>query len=190
MIVSVLKGDLPIFVHTIQPSIIERKICYDATIVEYPCALLQANRKHAVLFHKIQESFSMVTEQATLTIPVGSYTLAYYWEERPYNLYIWRDKNGQYLGAYFNIVKNTSITDDLVTFEDLIIDVLVFPNGDWYILDEEELPVALDQFENGDVHQSLHLLTARLNDLLLPILTEGETKFGHESLCALLNENK
>lgn len=178
---------MPIFVHTIKPNIIERKIRYDATIVEYPCALLQADKKHAVLFHKIQESFSMVTDQTTLTIPVGSYTLAYYWEDRPYNLYTWRDKNGHYLGAYFNIVKNTSITDTLITFEDLIIDVLVFPNGDWSILDEEELPVALDQFEKGYVRQSLHLLTNGLDELLLQILTEGETRFGHESLFALLN---
>ncbi|MBO0993960.1 DUF402 domain-containing protein [Bacillus sp. SD088] len=175
------------FVHTIKPSIIERKIRYDATIVEYPCSLLYADKKQAILFHKVQQSFSMVTEQATLTIPVESYTLAYYWKDRPYNLYIWRDKNGHYLGAYFNIVKNTSITDSLITFEDLIIDVLVFPNGDWYILDEDELPVALAQFENGYVRQSVDLLTNGLDDLLLPILTEGETKFGHKSLFTLLN---
>ncbi|WP_244852946.1 DUF402 domain-containing protein [Bacillus sp. J14TS2] len=178
------------FIHTITPSIIERKICYDAAIVEYPCSLLYADKKQAVLFHKVQKSFSMVTEQETLTIPVGSYTLAYYWQDRPYNLYIWRDKNGHYLGSYFNIVKNTSITDSLITFEDLIIDVLVFPNGDWYVLDEEELPVALAEFENGYVHQSLHVLTHGLDDLLLPILTEGKTRFRHESLFALLNENK
>ena len=60
-----------------------------------------------------------------LTIPIGSYTIAYYWKDRPYNLYIWRDNEGKYLGSYFNIVRNTYMADTLVSFEDLIIDILV-----------------------------------------------------------------
>ncbi|TCP20781.1 uncharacterized protein DUF402 [Scopulibacillus darangshiensis] len=154
--------------------IIERKIRYDNTIVEHSCRLLKAKKQHAVLFHKVQDSFSMTANQNKLTIPKGSYTLAYYWKDRPFNLYIWSDGSGNYLGAYFNIVKNTYMADTLVSFEDLLIDIMVFPNGEYYILDEDELPIPIDQFENGFVQEALNSLTDSIDALLSEIISESE----------------
>ena len=114
--------------------IIERKIRYDSVVVEYNCKLLKVQNQNVVLFHIIQESFTMIADQIKLTIPKGSYPVAYYWKDRPYNLYIWRDNKGKYLGSYFNTVKNTYMTDKLVSFEDLIIDIMVLPNGEYFIL--------------------------------------------------------
>lgn len=37
------------------------------------------------------------------------------------------------------------MTEELVSFEDLIIDVMVLPNGEYFILDEDELPESLVQ---------------------------------------------
>ncbi|QNF30107.1 DUF402 domain-containing protein [Metabacillus sp. KUDC1714] len=115
--------------------IIERKIRYDSTIIEHKCLLLKAQNQQIVLFHKIQNSFTMTAEKAKLTIPKGSYTIAHYWIHRPYNVYIWRDNKGNYLGSYFNLARNTFMTDQFVSFEDMIIDIMVLPNGDYFILD-------------------------------------------------------
>jgi predicted RNA-binding protein associated with RNAse of E/G family len=167
--------------------IIERKIRYDSVVVEYNCMLLKAQNQSTVLFHIIQESFTMIANQTKLTIPKGSYTIAYYWKDRPYNLYIWRDYKGKYLGSYFNIVKNTYMTDKLVSFEDLIIDVMVLPNGDYLILDEDELPVSLDRFENGSVLQTLNVLTDSIDILLSEIISETENTYKHEELLPWLN---
>ncbi|WP_251555542.1 DUF402 domain-containing protein [Neobacillus muris] len=167
--------------------IIERKIRYDSTIVEHSCILLKAKNQNVVLFHKILDSFTMIANQNKLTIPKGSYTLAYYWKDRPYNLYIWRDKTGNYLGSYFNIVKNTYMTDKLVSFEDLIIDIMVLPNGDYFILDEDELPEPLNQFENGFAHQALNSLTDTIDILLSQTISETESTFKHEELLPWLN---
>jgi uncharacterized protein len=167
--------------------IIERKIRYDSSIVEYSCLLVKARNHHVVLFHEVQESFTMIASQNKLTIPKGSYTLAYYWKDRPFNLYIWRDHNGEYLGSYFNIVKNTYITDKLVSFEDLIIDIMVLPNGTYFILDEDELPEPLDQFENGFVQKVLNSLTDSIDILLSQTISETENTFKHEKFLPLLN---
>ena len=167
--------------------IIERKIRYDLVIVEYGCKLLKARNKSVVLFHIIQDSFTMIASQTKLTIPKGSYTIAYYWENRPYNLYIWRDEKGNYLGSYFNIVKNTYMTDGLVSFEDLIIDIMVLPNGEYFILDKDELPESLDQFENGSVIHALNSLTESIDILLPQIITETENNYKHEELLPWLN---
>lgn len=162
--------------------IIERKIRYDSVVVEYNCKLLKVQNQNVVLFHIIQESFTMIADQIKLTIPKGSYSVAYYWKDRPYNLYIWRDNKGKYLGSYFNIVKNTYMTDKLVSFEDLIIDIMVLPNGEYFILDEDELPETLDRFENGSVLQTLKLLRDSIDIFLSQIILETENTYKHEDL--------
>lgn len=169
--------------------IIERKIRYDSVVVKYDCKLLKALNKNVVLFHAIQDSFTMIAGQTKLFIPKGSYTIGHYWKDRPYNLYIWRDKQGNYLGSYFNIVKNTYMTEKLVSFEDLIIDIMVLPNGEYFILDEDELPEPLVRFENGSVLQALNSLTDSIDNLLPQILTETENTHKHEELLLWLNNH-
>ena len=167
--------------------IIERKICYDSLVVEYNCLLLKAQNQHVVLFHEIMDSFTMKAGPIKLTIPIGSYTIAHYWKDRPYNLYIWRDNEGNYLGSYFNIVRNTYMEDKLVSFEDLIIDILVLPGGAHFILDEEELPVPLEHYESGSVKQALNSLLDSIDILLSQIITESEKLYKHTYLLPWLN---
>ncbi|KAF0820935.1 hypothetical protein KIS4809_0462 [Bacillus sp. ZZV12-4809] len=170
--------------------IIERKIRYDSEIVEHHCMLLTAENHRAVLFHIIEDSFTMIAGQTQLTIPKGSYTIAYYWEDRPYNLYFWRDAEGGYLGSYFNIVKDTVLTDGMVSFEDLIIDMLVLPNGDIFILDEDELPEPLESFESGAVQQSLCVLKESLDSVLYGAISESEGIYAHENFAAMIEKFK
>ncbi|TPV42442.1 DUF402 domain-containing protein [Bacillus dicomae] len=165
---------------TPKSEIIERKIRYDSTTVEHTCLLLEKQLRSIVLFHEVQYSFTMNAKDTKLTIPKGSYTIAYYWKDRSYNLYVWRDKEGRYLGSYFNIVKNTRITDELVSFEDLIIDIMVLPNGEYFILDEDELPAPLENFEDGFVNQALCALTDNIQELLSAIIIETNTFFKNE----------
>lgn len=152
--------------------IIERKIRYNSTIVDYNCLLLEKQSQSIVLFHEVQYSFTMTANDTKLTIPKGSYTIAYYWRDRPYNLYVWRDIKGKYLGSYFNIVKNTQIKDGVVSFEDLIIDIMVLPNGEYFILDEDELPEPLGNFEGGYVKKALYGLKEIIQKELPPIVLE------------------
>ncbi|MFK4413402.1 MULTISPECIES: DUF402 domain-containing protein [Bacillus] len=159
---------------TLKSKIVERKIRYDSTVVDHTCLLLEKQLQSIVLFHEVQYSFTMTAHGASLTIPKGSYTIAYYWENRPYNLYIWRDKNGMYVGSYFNVVKNTQITDKFVSFEDLIIDILVLPSGEYFILDEDELPEPLEGFEGGYVNEALNVLEEIIQKTLPQMIVETE----------------
>ncbi|MED3574893.1 DUF402 domain-containing protein [Cytobacillus praedii] len=168
-------------------NIIERKIRYDTKVVEHRCKLVEAHNQQVVLFHIIEDTFKMTANQANLTILKGSYTLAYYWGNRPYNLYIWRDHKGKYIGCYFNLVKNTCFTNKMVSFEDLIIDIMVLPNGEYFILDEEELPVPLEQFENGNVLKALNSLIGSLDSFLPKMISEAENTYKHEELLPWLN---
>ncbi|MBO0998636.1 DUF402 domain-containing protein [Bacillus sp. SD075] len=169
--------------------IIERKIRYDSKVIEHNCLLLNKQNQQVVLFHEILDSFTMKAGSIKLTIPVGSYTIAYYWKDRPYNLYIWRDNEGNYLGSYLNIVRNTYMADTLISFEDLIIDILVLPDGSRFILDEDELPVPIEQFESGSVKQALNFLLDSIDILLAQIISESEKLYKHKDLLPWLNNN-
>lgn len=151
---------------------LERKIRYDRSVVEYDCRLLHRDDRQAVLRYEITSPFSIPAGAADLLIPAGSFTVAYYWIDKPYNVYMWRDASGRYLGSYFNIVKNTSFSEAAVTFEDLIVDVLVLPDGSRFILDEDELPQPLAIFENGSVHRALTSLISSVNELLSDLMRD------------------
>ncbi|MGE7664810.1 DUF402 domain-containing protein [Ureibacillus composti] len=168
--------------------ITERKIRYDSKFVDYKCWLLRDQNQSRVLFHIIKESFTMHFNQFNITIPVGSYTIAYYWKNHPYNLYFWRDKKGKYLASYFNIVKNTKFEERMVSFEDLIIDVLALPNGEYFILDGNELPKELERFENGTVKSALETLLKSINEVLSQTIAESESIYNHKSFAPLLDK--
>ncbi|MGG0301411.1 DUF402 domain-containing protein [Bacillus albus] len=155
--------------------IIERKIRYDDTTVDHACLLIEAQQDEIVLYHEVQYSFTMEANDKKLTIPKGSCTIAYYWRNRPYNLYVWRNQEGSYLGSYFNIVKNTCITDEMVSFEDLILDIMVLPSGEFFILDEDELLEPLEHFEDGYVQKALHTVLHTIQTSLPKIIIETAT---------------
>ncbi|EMY5508965.1 MULTISPECIES: DUF402 domain-containing protein [Bacillus] len=157
--------------------IIERKIRYDGTTIDHACLLIEAQQDKIILYHEVQYSFTMAANDTKLTIPKGSYTVAYYWGNRPYNLYVWRDQEGCYIGSYFNIVKNTYITDQVVSFEDLILDIMVLPSGEFYILDEDELTEPLEHFEDGYVEKALHTVKNTIQESLPKIISETVTIF-------------
>ncbi|MCH1627510.1 DUF402 domain-containing protein [Fredinandcohnia sp. SECRCQ15] len=170
-------------------NIIERKIRYDSTTVDHHCRLLKEDSQKIVLLHKIEESFSMKVDERELTIQKGSYTIAYYWIDKPYNLYFWRDAKGNYLGSYFNIVRDTTVTDKMVSFEDLIIDILVLPNGENFILDENELPEPIEQFEDGYVLNALNLILEVIDSIIQNVKLETENLFKYDGIDKWLIES-
>ncbi|HAP3026871.1 TPA: DUF402 domain-containing protein [Enterococcus faecalis] len=146
--------------------IIERKIKYDHSIVEYSCVPLKVlNNQEAVLYHKITEPFEMKIGGSILKIPSGSYTVAFYWCDRPYNVYVFRNQQDEVIGLYINIVKDTDINPTFVTFRDLIIDLVIEPNGTYAVLDENELTEPLTKFENGTVSSVLNQLIASVTEM-------------------------
>ncbi|WP_010632024.1 DUF402 domain-containing protein [Sporolactobacillus vineae] len=153
---------------------IERKIRYDGTTADFECRVVRMEKEAAVLSYVMPETVSVGSASAGMNIPAGSVTFAYYWAERPYNVYIWRNRQGTWLGAYFNIVRNTRITSTMISYEDLIVDLILTPAGLTLICDEEELPESLATFEKGTVLKTLNELRTGWRDLLAPIISETE----------------
>jgi predicted RNA-binding protein associated with RNAse of E/G family len=77
-------------------------------------------------------------------LPAGTVTFGYFWTARPYNVYHWMSPAGVTLGLYVNIADGTDIAESVLSWRDLAVDLLVWPEGNVTVLDEHELPAGLD----------------------------------------------
>ncbi len=77
-------------------------------------------------------------------LQAGTRCLGYFWSARPYNVYHAVDGDGRTLVFYLNLSDRTAITPATINWRDLIVDLVVTPDGACRVLDEDELPPDLD----------------------------------------------
>lgn len=107
---------------------------------EFVCRLLERREGEAVLLYVLDRAVRV----SDLELPQGTRTVAYYWEDRAYNVYHWIHPQGPTLGYYFNVAASTRIGPERVEWRDLGVDLLLVPGGPPRFLDEGELPQDLD----------------------------------------------
>lgn len=156
----------------------ERKTRYDGSVAEYECRFVRQRDHELVLLYEIPQSFQMAVAGRPFRIPAGTFTVAYYWTQRPYNVYHWRTADGTYLGSYFNIVRDTVFGQGMVSYTDMIVDLMVMPDGSYTVLDQDELPEPLLHFEQGYVKESLEHLITELDDVIQYLEDETDQLIG------------
>ena len=97
---------------------------------------MSRNEKEIVLAFSPQKPMKFIG----IDFPVGSVSYGYFWENRNYNVYHWKDEQGNTLLYYFNICRDTVFGKDRVDWVDLIVDVATKPGAPPRILDLEEVP--------------------------------------------------
>lgn len=103
----------------------------------------------ALLSRMADEVISLYTlpgDGALGGVPLSSGTrcLGYFWTARPYNIYHAVDDHGRTLVVYINLSDRTIITPEAITWRDLIVDLVITPDGQCRVLDEDELPDDID----------------------------------------------
>ena len=101
-------------------------------------------------------------------------TAGHFWVDRPYNVYHWLDPQGLTLGFYFNVGHTDTVQTDLLAWRDLIVDVIVTPDGGMLVLDEEELPPDLAPEHRGTIARALEQVMTNPKRLVAEI--ERETR--------------
>jgi protein associated with RNAse G/E len=104
-------------------------------------------------------------------VPKGSFTIGHYWVDRPYNVYHWvrpetlraqgplRQGPRRTIAYYCNVVSATTIAEDLVSYDDLVVDVLIDTAGSAMVLDEDDLPSDLPSPMRAVINRALEELT-------------------------------
>ncbi|HYM68575.1 MAG TPA: DUF402 domain-containing protein [bacterium] len=104
----------------------------------YACRAAALTADHAVLLYTLERSGTV----GGLTLPAGTLTVAYYWTDRPYNVYHWIAPDGATLAYYFNLSGRPRIDHARLEWEDLEVDVLVTPDARAHVLDEDRVPAS------------------------------------------------
>lgn len=81
-----------------------------------------------------------------VVIEKGSVTLAHYWEDRNYILWIFKKPDASLSGCLFHIVRDVEIGEDYVRYMDLELDIWFSPDGSPAVLDEDEVQ---DYYDKG-----------------------------------------
>jgi protein associated with RNAse G/E len=101
------------------------------------------------------------------TIAAGTLSAEYYWTDRWYSVFRFREPTGALRNYYCNINQPATFDGQILTFTDLDIDVLVAPDFSYRILDEEEFDANAALYGYPEfVRESAHRALAELLSLI------------------------
>ncbi len=134
------------------PRCTERKIRLSGEEVSFECELLAYEDDLGIVRYVIERERTI----DGIVLPAGTVTLGLYYSDRPYNLYYWiaprqgpdetaEDPWRRDIAYYFNVVEPIEVSREMIAYRDLVVDVLVLPDGRARPLDESELPDSLDE---------------------------------------------
>ncbi|MEF3301678.1 DUF402 domain-containing protein [Paenibacillus sp. GYB003] len=107
-------------------------------------------------------------EHRVCIVDHGHAWLMFFPEHGRYSLTVMLDRNNNVLQSYFDIVRSIQTTEDgIPVIEDLYLDLVVLPSGQYFILDEDELAAALA--EGAIDEQLFHRATNELEMLRVSI---------------------
>ncbi|HVY38329.1 MAG TPA: DUF402 domain-containing protein [Polyangia bacterium] len=143
----------------------------------FECSKLAGDERHAVVLWIAREPMHV----HGVELAAGTVSFGHFWADRFYNVYHWVDAAAQRtIGLYFNIADQTHITATQLEWRDLVIDVLATPAGRLEVLDEDELPPALDE----DV--AAHIAAGKAAILTAPDAVIGAIERASRSLYPLV----
>lgn len=126
----------------------------------FSCHLLHQERDYLVLRYVNPKSAKI----NDVHIKKGSTTIAHYWTYRNYILWKMKDPDGKLKGYLFHICKNTEISNNRVTYEDLELDIWVDHDGHAIVLDQDDVD---DCYARGLIDsEEIDLINVQKEDIL------------------------
>lgn len=87
-----------------------------------------------------------------LTFLNGDVLDEYFALHRPYNAFALFRANGEFAGWYCNVTHPTTVAESEIHWHDLYLDVIVYPDGQTLVLDEDELEESGIETSNPALH--------------------------------------
>ena len=107
----------------------------------YDCDLLRSEAGHVVLKYVSDRQFA--STRLGITFPPGCITIAFYWKTHPYVFWGIFSPEKELLGYLVHICTDVSISEDSVSYLDLLLDIWFYPDGRYIVLDADEVEECL-----------------------------------------------
>ena len=101
----------------------------------FECDLLHEENGHLVLRYIVSDVYTI----DGTTLEKGTVTIAHYWEDRNYILWIFKKPDVPIIGHLFHIARDVEIGEDYVRYIDLELDIWFGPDGIPAVLDQDEV---------------------------------------------------
>lgn len=101
----------------------------------FECDLLHEENGYLVLRYIVSDVYTI----DGTTLEKGTVTIAHYWEDRNYILWIFTKPDDAPIGYLFHIARDIEIGADFVRYVDLELDIWFSPDGNATVLDEDEV---------------------------------------------------
>lgn len=118
--------------------VVETKRTLDGRAQRFECIGVSYSPRLAV----IRFNLSGMRRLGDYVFPAGSYSLGFFWPGRSYNCYRFTRSDGGAILYRFDVVDRVRIAPGRVTYRDLALDVLVSPEGQVTVEDEDEVAAA------------------------------------------------
>lgn len=152
------------------PPFTEVKERYDGRVHHIECRLVECTDHRIAIYYRFDRDW-VVDE---LRLHPEHYTVAWYWRDRPFNVYAFRDANHGALGYYFNVATLLYHDCERLHYRDLIVDVVVYPDGRARILDVDELPSDMAAAERAAIEATANRIHSSAAALVAEI--EADTR--------------
>jgi len=140
--------------------ITEIKRHIDGRVEEFVCDVVELKNDSAIVHHIWNRDEHLI--DGPFSLPAGEiHTQAYFWSDRNYLIYAISTADGELLGHRFDICENVHISSELISFDDLELDLWVDRENNIHVLDEADVEahvksgrISLDQLELIDETKS------------------------------------
>lgn len=167
-----------------RPTIIERKQKPDGTIREYGCSLVHRSKTLAVIEFLMAQGGEIFG--TPIEVPPGSISHGYFWTNRLYNVYRMRRADGSLIAHRFDAVTDVALSEDAVSYRDLILDWWVTADG--VLIEEDRDELEQLQAEGHITQRDLELVNAAARQVfsryrhIIDGIAELERKLGIEPI--------
>ena len=103
-------------------------------------------------------------ERDGFTFERGSVSYGFFWRRRPYVMYRILDASGSFAANRFDVVEDVRLTEQTVSYTDLLLDAWATPDGPLRFEDEDEVE---DAIQAGQLSPAQLERITRTKDLLL-----------------------
>jgi len=148
--------------------ILEIKETLSGECRQFHCAAVDRGEGWLVVRYMVPDAFVL----DGVKIPKGALSFGYFWEDRPYNAYHFVEPTGTTLALYCNISESTCIREDVIHWRDLVVDVLILPDGRTRVLDVSELPASLPKAMVDSIFDTSNILITTGHNLLTELKTK------------------